>query len=323
MRRPNGTGTVFKSGRNWVIQYTVGYDINGKRIRKKKRGFQTKKEAILYLETLRKEKPKASIDTLWQTYLKTDYLKLSKDKQKHYLTVYERLQSIHKTDINNLTILDLQSLIEPYTSYYAQKDIKTVLSHLYNIAIAQQYCTTNLTQYMRLRPHKEKEGTAWTVDQMNTFWKMYEDSNDEFCGYILFMCYTGAMPGELRTIQRSMIDYEAHEIRGAGLKTDTRKEAPIILADRIIPVLQDLMRDRICLWTGSKHQFYDEYEKCLKRCGIEYKPPYTCRHTAATLLANETDALTTQKIMRHARVTTTQRYVHPNSESLITAVNKM
>lgn len=322
MKRPNGSGTVYKDGGSWVIQITQGYNENGKPIRKKKRGFKTKKEAFAHLEALKKETDKVSIDALWQTYLKTDYKKLSESKQRHYETVYKRLAPIRSSHIDDITILDLQNLIEPYTSYYAQRDIKTVMSHLYNIAIAQRFCTTNLTPYMQLTDHEEKEGVTWTDDELQKFWSGYENG-DKFCGYILFMSYTGTMPGELRTIQKQMVDYDTCEIRGAGLKTDIRKSAPILIPDRIIPILQDLLADRTCLWDKTKSKFYSEYESCLARLNVEYKPPYTCRHTAATMLANETDALITQKIMRHAQITTTQRYVHPSSETLLKAINKL
>ena len=310
MKRPNGTGTVFKYKDGWFATPPGG----------KRKKFRTRKEALEYLETYDGSVPCDTISKLWETYLLTGFLDLSDAKQKHYQTVYERIEPVHNREIGSLTIKDLQSLVAPYSEFYAQKDIRTVLSHLYEIAIAQQMVPYNLTKSMRLVKHSEKKGEAWTPAEMDAFWKHYNEG-DRFVGYILFMCYTGAMPGELRTIHRSMI--HGHEIKGAGLKTEVRKESPIILADKIVPVLSDLMSDSLVLWPFGKHCFYDHYYAALERCGVRKLPPYSCRHTTATLVANEVSPLVAQKIMRHAQVTTTQRYVHPSSDTLLDAVNKL
>ena len=325
MKRPNGTGSVYKDKRSgrYVGVAHLGTDMYGKPIRKKK-SFDTKKEALYYIAHAEQEHPVARISTLWKTYECTKYLDLSEEKQRHYRTVCERLKPIWNKDINTLTILDLQRLIEPYNSYYAQKDIKTVLSHLYNIAIAQGLCTINLTPYMRLVEHQEKKGEPWTSEELDLFWQAYENG-DRFCGYILLMCYTGMMPAEIREVRRDNIDYDNHVITGVGLKTAERKKSPIILSDRIIPVLQDLMQDSLVLWPYKKHTFYDHYDACILRFGgkVRRLPPYSCRHTAGTLLANTTSPLLVQKMMRHANITTTQRYVHPDYEPLIAASNKI
>ena len=317
-KRPNGTGSVYKEGNKWVAVWTDPLTHK----RRKKRGFLTKKDAVLFLEELSKPVSKAKISQLWETYEATSFQDLSADKQRHYRSVYERLEGIWNVDIDQLTILDLQALIEPYNSYYSQKDIKTVLSHLYKIAIAEQILQINLTQYMRLKKHEEKEGEAWTEEEMNTFWvKWYE--GDRFVGYILVMCYCGAMPAEIRQITRYMIHYDTHTIEGAGLKTNIRKKTPMFICDKIEPGLKTLMSDSMVLWHGSKQKFYDEYYRCINRCQVRELPPYSCRHTTATLLAEKTSPFTVQKVMRHSLISTTAGYVHPVYKTELEAVNKL
>lgn len=312
MKRPNGTGTVFKYKDGWFATPPGG----------KRKKFRTRKEALSYLESFDGSKDPAKISELWSTYLLTGYLDLSEAKQKHYLAVYDRLEPVHNKDIGSLSIKDLQSLVAPYSEFYAQKDIRTVLSHLYEIAIAQQMVPYNLTKSMRLVKHEEKKGEAWTPVEIQAFWNAWNGGN-KFVGYILLMCYTGMMPGELRNIHRNMIDYEAHEIKGAGIKTQVRRDSPIVLCDKIVPVLQELMSDSLVLWPLGKHSFYDHYYDTLEKIGVRKLPPYSCRHTMATLVVNETSPLVAQKIMRHSQVSTTQRYVHPTSETLLEAVNKI
>ena len=59
-KRGNGQGTVYKRGKTWQIELTLGKDDAGMRIRKFKGGFKTKKEALEYIPTLREETPKES-----------------------------------------------------------------------------------------------------------------------------------------------------------------------------------------------------------------------------------------------------------------------
>lgn len=322
-KRANGEGCIYKekNGTYTVIK-TIGYDANGKQLRAKRRGFKKHSEASEFSATW-KATPRGTIKDLWETYLITDYLDLSEGKKKHYLTVYERLKPVWHKDIDSLDIKDLQRLIEPYESFYQQKDIKTLMSHLYNIAIAQKMTSVNLTQRMKLVKLEEKQGEPWTVAELQKFWDAY-DQGDNFVGYILFMCYTGAQPEEVfGTITRSMIDYNNQVIIGSGVKTEIRRKSPLVLADDIVPVLKDLMKDSVKLWNGSKHQWYDEYRRCIKRCGVRELPPYTCRHTTGTLIANGTPTLIAQKFMRHGSSKTTERYVHPDSETLIKAINSV
>lgn len=317
-KRPNGAGSVYKEGNSWVAVWT---DPLTKK-RKKKHGFSTKKDALFFLESLRSQKASASVSYLWATYESTKFKKLSSEKQRHYRAVYERFKPFWNVNIEDITLLTLQQFIDQYDSYYAQKDIKTVFSHLYNIAIPQGIVQVNLSTYLELHDHHEKKGEAWTVDEVNAFWEGWYNG-DRFCGYILLMCYTGAMPVEVRTITRQMIDYDTKLITGAGAKTELRKTAPLVICNKIEPVLRELMQDSIVLWPHSKDKFYEEYYKCISRCRVRELPPYTCRHTTATLLVDKASPFVVQKVMRHAQIQTTQRYTHPGSDDMLEAVNKL
>ncbi|MEI3349101.1 MAG: hypothetical protein V8R55_12175 [Dysosmobacter sp.] len=86
-----------------------------------------------------------------------------------------------------------------------------------------------------------------------------------------------------------MIDWDAYEIRGCGLKTKKRKETPIVFPQLIAPVLLDLptksnsrIGNVLCM---SRDRFYGEFHAALARCGVRDLKPYSCRHTTATALA--------------------------------------
>ena len=156
-------------------------------------------------------------------------------------------------------------------------------------------------------------------------WEHYT-AGEWWTGYILLMCYTGMMPGELMEAKKDQVNLKERTITGAGKKTKTRKEKPIVLADEIVPVVQSLMEHTQGekLLRINKDRFYDRYYEILSAAGVPKLPPYSCRHTAATMLSDaDIRPALVQSIMRHASYTTTQRYVHENVTNALEAVNQL
>jgi integrase/recombinase XerC len=62
----------------------------------------------------------------------------------------------------------------------------------------------------------------------------------------------------------------------------------------------------------------------IRRYGLDQDlKPYSCRHTTGTTLAlADTPLLTIKDVMRHSKITTTQRYVHLDASPLIRAANE-
>lgn len=336
-RRGNGTGSVIKRGKTYTAitagdSYVVT-DEDGKRklkrVRQWKGGFKTKAEANEYLAKLdadRKKNP--TLADLWESYSKTKMLKISDSKQTAYKIARRKLEPIIGRPIDQLTMDDLQRVVdENGKTYDPSKDMKSVLSHLYQRAIPDGYVHVNLAQYIVLPEKKEKEATPFTAAEVQTFWTAWSAGNT-FVGYILLMIYTGMMPIELMTCKQDMIDWERCEIRGCGRKTKTRKEIPIVFPDFISPVLQELCNQsnsRVGKLLGmNKDKFYDTFHITLKDLGVRDLTPYSCRHTTATDAAKQNvSASTLQQLMRHAKITTTQRYIHLSAEDARRAVNQM
>ena len=326
-QRGNGTGTVYKRGKTWTVKVTTGKK-DGKLIRKTKGGFKTKNEALNYIPTLRNERSKKSVTLydLWQTYEKTRFKKLSKSKQTHYKTAYNRLEDILYYDISTLLIEDLQDTVDDKApTFYPARDMKTVLSGLYNIAVAQQEAITNLAHYIVLPELTETSPEPFNENEILAFWKGW-NGGIKMCGYILLMIHSGMMPGELFKVSKNMIDFQSQTITGAGLKTKKRKETPIVLADAIIPVVQKLcdLSESLMLLDISREKFYEEYKNTVQECGCRPLRPYSCRHTTATALALlNTSTMIIKEVMRHSKITTTQKYVHIDTNPMLEAVNNI
>ena len=98
--------------------------------------------------------------------------------------------------------------------------------------------------------------------------------------------------------------------------------------DMLVAVIRDLCEhttSRKWYLVGmNKDKFYVEYYAALERSGTRRLTPYSCRHTTATALALGNIAPSViQTVMRHAKFSTTQRYIHPDRSAALEAVNQM
>lgn len=331
--RPNGTGSVYKRGKTWMCSVVLGYIIldNGKRkaVRPTKGGFKTKKEAMEYLPILRQQNPRQvpTMKDLWEHFRDSKkFEKLSDSRKEKYRIAWNKLKAIWFTRIDLLTTFDLQAAVDAAAgTFYTARDLKDLISKLYQTALPDQYVKANLAEYIELPDLNAKKQEAFEDGEITKLWTDYDNGN-WWTGYILLMIYTGMMPGELLGCLKEHIDWEGRQIRGAGIKTKERRETPIVLADFIIPVLADL-----CDHTPgekliriNKDNFYQVYYETLHRAGCRRLTPYSCRHTAATSLALENiPPSIIQKIMRHAKFSTTEQYIHINIDPMLGAINKL
>lgn len=332
--RPNGTGTAYKRGSTWTAQVTVGIKRDPdtgrvQQVRRTKGGFKTKREALEFCQQLANAampKKHVTFGDLWEQYEKTKYRQLSTSKQCSYRTALKRIGDMIYTRIDAVTIADLQELVDGLTFYCAQ-DIKSILRHMYRIAMMQGWTSRDLSEYIVLPPKNETERTPFSDEEIRAIWRGY-DGGDTWAGYILLMIYTGMMPGELLHCRKDMIHLDSHQIVGAGLKTAERKARPIVIADFLMPVVQaliDYTGDAPLLCDTYKKAFYKKYYDCLDRCGCRKLTPYSCRHTTATACAVGAKIAPSviQRIMRHAKLSTTQLYIHPDESAVLDAINTL
>lgn len=331
--RGNGTGTAYKRGKTWTARIVLGYYVgdDGKRHARtaNRGGFSTKKEALDYIPKLKAEAESSATLTLsgyWEFYEAKKLPELSRDKQTAYRIAWRRWAALATRKLEDLKIETLQAAMdEAATTYYTARDMKNLMSHFYKHGLANQTVSVNLAQYLQLPPANASEQTPFSAEELDLLWKDFAAGNT-FTGYILLMIYTGMMPGELLQAKKEHIDWDGKQIRGAGLKTATRKAAPIVLADVILPVLRVLVDTSHGekLIHINKDNFYKEYYATLERIGTRRLPPYSCRHTTGTDLAKAAvPAFTIQKIMRHAKITTTQHYTHMDATDALSGVNAL
>ena len=345
--RGNGTGCAYWDPvhRYWVAQVVDGYrdlppfDLenpeNKKQkipIKKTKGGFKRREDALAYCQTLKNGEQKPDVaPTLahyWETYKSGAYEALSASKQQAYRTAWGKLEKIKGTRIDQLTVSGLQDLVaEKCSSYYTTRDVRTLLINLFRIAAAEGYVRQEIPIFIQLPHLEETEQTPFSETEQEALWKSYEDG-DIRAAVPLLMIYTGMMPGEAMKLKVEQIDIPGRRIHGAGMKTKVRKNTDIVLADSIVPVVQDLIdhaQPSGYIWKRVEDEWYANYHAALKAAGCRDLPPYSCRHTTATALAVTKNIApqTVKKVMRWSTARMLDRYAHPDQGDALAAVNTM
>lgn len=337
--RANGEGSVYRRGNVWEAQVIVGWKLPSdpskpkRAIKLRKSGFKTKKEAADYLHVLRRQRSgrPVSVPTVayyWDVYSKGELLTLSSSKQTAYRIAWKKLESIHLHKMNDITVQTLrESVSATCKTYYTAKDCKNLLSALFKLAAADGYVQRDLPSFIILPELHEAERETFTADEQKSLWHLYEAGNID-AAIPLFMIFTGSLPGETMKLRTDQIDLESQTITGAGIKTEVRKKSPIVIADCLIPVMQDLIANAQptgYLWPQNEKAWYDRYYAALESAGCRRLTPYSCRHTAASRLAVDENIApqTIRKVMRWSTSRMLDRYAHPNISDAIKAVNNI
>ena len=238
------------------------------------------------------------------------------------------MESIQGTRIDQLTVADLQKLVsEKCSSYYTTRDVRTLLIALFRIAAAEGYANKDLPTFIQLPHLEETEQTPFSETEQKALWARYE-AGDLRAAAPLLMIYTGMMPGEAMKLRADQIDIEGRRIHGAGMKTKVRKKTDIVLADMIVPLVQDLIDNAQpsgYIWKQVEADWYADYYAALEAAGCRRLPPYSCRHTTATALAVTQNIApqTVKKVMRWSTARMLDRYAHPDQNDALAAVNAL
>lgn len=334
--RGNGQGTAYKRGRTWTAQVIVDYKENKSGgqpvpVKRRKGGFPTKAAAIAYCATLKtggvevkKEAPR--LFEYWETYQKGEFTKLSKSKQSAYRTAWNKLKPIQDVRVDQITVDLLRKTVsDACPTFDPAKDCKSVLTNLFSLAAADRFADKDLPSFIVLPKHEEKERQPFTDLEQAALWKVYE-SGDKRAAIPLLMIYTGMMPGEAQGLRVEHINLEERVIVNAGMKTKVRKATPIVLANDILPLVEDLVANAQksgYIWKRNEDEWYASYYAALEAAGCRKLTPYSCRHTTATALAI-TEGIAPQTIKRVMRWSTTKmldRYAHPEMSDALSAVD--
>lgn len=338
----NGIGTVFKrdGDKSWTAEYTAGWALDesgkAKRVRKTKRGFKTSKEAQAFLADLRveKEEPKKiaakTVREMYDSYYNTAMTKLSATKQDAYRIAFKKRiePAIGDMAITEVGLDALDPIVAKLT-FYTAKDVRDLMSILFQRAMADGLLTINPTRFMTMPENNSEEIVPWEPEEIEKLWGEWGNSN-RVAGTCLLMIYSGMMPGELFKCKKDMINWEQNTIIGCGLKTKKRKELPIVFPDFIAPILKELCdtspsKDGYVLGM-NRDNFYDRFRDMKAKLGIRDNiRPYSSRHSTGTSLElmGVSPGIIIE-IMRHKNYSVTlEHYIKIPTDRLVSSLNML
>ena len=332
--RGNGTGSIYQlpDGR-YKVEVVLGWEVDPEtqKAKKKRRTgvFAKKKDAIAAIPKLAAKREDRSItfQALYAEWSGIHYPTISKSKETSYKIAYKKCASLYWVDIKDIRLSEMQRVVdERGSSFYTKRDIRDLMSLMWQYAMKNDWVEKNYAQFITLPRLEEGEKNPFSDAELQALWKDYAEGNT-FTGYILLMCYSGMMPGELFIAKKDMIDWKKQTILGCGLKTKKRKQTPLVVADIILPVLHDLCEHSKGekLLAMNEDNFYSRFHETMRRCRFTVDHvPYDCRHSTATALAlADIPAAVIQKVMRHSKFSTTERYIHVDATPMLDAINKI
>jgi integrase len=330
-KRANGQGTVYKVGRTYRAEVTIGQSDDGRRIRRVKGGFATKREAYNYIPILKNVLPQklASItfNKLYEDWLKSYTDRISRPTRACYVSAMTHYKPLHNQSFASINTEHLQQCVDAEKDgqplgIRTRENMKALAGLMYKYAQQVNLTEKNYAQFIYIGKRDESEREPFTPTEVEAIRKAA--GVVPYADYILCLIYTGYRPTELFQLTRESYNSEHNYLIG-GIKTDAGK-------NRIVPVspkIELIIRERAS--SDSRYLFprangermtLDYFRKSiyynvLKAINIRDLPPYSCRHTFATLMkdirASEVDKA---KLMGHEDYKMTKHYTHSDVESL-------
>lgn len=286
---------------------------DGSKKQVKRRGFQTKKAALLAEARLEEEGIAEEIVTfefIAKEYLKwyqkrrkeSSYIKISSIIDVHLIPHFKRkeLRTIKQRDI----IKFQDKLIESNFAPSHIKKIHTTLSAVFKFAIKNEYTKENPASIVgNVDLKEEKHVNYWTLEEF----KAFIQSVEEPLYYALFMTlyYSGMRKGELLALTWGDIDFDNNminvdkteynrKVTSTKTASSTRK---ILMPKHVMTLLHKMKLERNPKMTyvvfGEFHESVStstldrKYEKYVELSGVKKIRIHDFRHSHASYLINK------------------------------------
>lgn len=319
LRRPNGSGSVYKRGKTWTASVVVGWQTeyrNAKTvrvpIRNIKGGFSTRAAAMAYIPQLRLMQKSKNITfrELYELWLPT-YRK-GKSTLNCYKAAFKYFVSVYDLKIKDIDIEDLQDCMDECPHGKRTKEnMKALCGLLYKYGIPRDYIPKdrNLAQFLIVDAEASKKKSGFSDEQLELIRRAL--GIVPYADYIYCMCYLGFRPSEFLNLRIEDYDSNRKFIVG-GAKTEAGTNRYVTISPKIQPIIDRLVGSRTegPIFPSPDGNYFSYgvfrtsyFYPALDAIGIENPvidgvhkyTPHCCRHTFATLM-KAVNAPSTDKI---------------------------
>lgn len=257
--------------RPYVVYSVLGY-------------YSTYDEAV---DALTQSRTTLTLQQVYDMWLPSHAKSVSTSTLNNYGSAFAHLVTIHDVAMNDITYLQLQSIIDHMLStglsYSSCKKVRTLISQLFDYAIINGWCTTNYAKFLNLghnkpvRPHK-----PFTTQSINRLWRLESPLHD----IPLILLYTGMRASELISLKSRDINRKQRTIKITSAKTKSGIRT-IPIHDRIWPIIECRLDSLYVIQECRTYSSLSrEFNKAIHAINAKHTT-HDCRHTFATRLDNE------------------------------------
>lgn len=330
-------------------------DLNGKRIRRKRRGFKRKKDALNAERELLESIQQPNVDLKFSELSKR-YMEYSVGRKKTHSIIKQNnlintllipyFKNYYVKDIKPNDIDEFYRSILPRYANSSMKNIRTTLSAIMNYAVSFYELPKNVVNIVQLpKKQQDKKLKYWTLEQFNTF----ESSIDNIIYKTMFnvLFWTGLRKGEMLALRVCDIDFHnkainvenswtGYEITSVkSTASERRIGIPLHLCDQIQSLidyhkkLHGIVKKTDYLFSVrnptipmAPSNVNLQLKKGIKKTGLPEIRVHYFRHSHASLLINKGVSLyIVSKHLGHEDIQTTANiygHLYPNSEKEVT-----
>ena len=335
MKRPNGTGNVYKRGNTWtarVVDHWIPSDTSKsglKPVWKTKGGFPKKKDAQNYCAELykqqRHEHPPKTLYQDYESWVKIYSTRVSAKTMEGYSQAFKHFEPLHYVKINNISAVDLQNCIDGCGKGKRTRQLMKVTAGLvFKYAIDDNQIVKNCAQNLYIEDQETNHYEPLTDQEIDRI----AASGEQYADYIVALCYLGHRPSEFFAFKKS--DYYKTDdvcyIKG-GIKTEAGKTRIVPIPDRIKPIIEKRLavEGTDLLFPRSDHggtfsemptRYFNKFvwKPLMTKLGIVGKVPYSTRHTYSNKIKNISGSDKDKaQLMGHADYSTTKKHYQTTS----------
>ena len=336
MRLENGAGTVYELSGNrrkkYAARVTVGWDSNGKQIRKYIGYYKTPSEAMLALAQYNSggydiDLSKLTLNEVFETWMEQIEKKnLSPAIYRTHKMTYSRWGRLGKLKMRDIKAIQLQTWLDTVDVKPAtKKKLRSTLNQIYKFAVANDIVPKNYAESLTIHEKVEKTGAIFTNKEIQLLW---DNVGDETAQYMLILIYTGMRIGELLKIHRDDINFDESYMIG-GSKTDAGKDRTIPIHTKILPLIKERLGDDQYLWQSARGYTPVAYgtaknqsQALFKTLGMAHNLHDTRKTAVSIMHSSGIPMETVRMIVGHsAKGVTESVYLYKTPQELVEAIN--
>lgn len=256
-----------------------------------------------------------------EIYLKEkSHLKTANRVEKHLGVINEffgdiQIDQLKRSDVKEWIQIQLENVVPKTVSNYL-----TSVRGVIDIAIDKEVIKHNVATGIKLPTHYSKDIEPFSEQEVRL---LFDHANEFFLLYLALGFYTGMRTGEMLGLMYSDIDFDKKVIYVKRSISEGKVTTPKTRSSiREVPILDDLLpylkKPAKSLWLFSRQDGtrlgrfgenrYREWHTLLEKCNLNYRKPYTTRHTFIVTMLKHSD-LSILEIAQIVGHTTTQMII--------------